>query len=196
MKTTAAAALTLLATSVSAATYEQFPAGGLSCPTGAEGSTETTLAELKAAADSVVGTTPRETSASNLASGKCTSLSLPLYDLTSTSSLCRPALARLPSASCTTRARTLSTSAPVKGPTRTETVTQMAALNCRLRTSGRKMKIMWNERIVNTSRRCTRIYEMCETRRTKDQIYVRRMERRKSFKRTEKQTSGEYETST
>ncbi|KAH7052071.1 hypothetical protein B0J12DRAFT_739643 [Macrophomina phaseolina] len=80
MKTTAAAALTLLATSVSAATYEQFPAGGLSCPTGAEGSTETTLAELKAAADSVVGTTPRETSASNLASGKCTSLSLPLYD--------------------------------------------------------------------------------------------------------------------
>lgn len=79
MKTIAAAALALLATSVSAATYQDFPAGGLSCPT-SSGDKLTPLADLKKAADGVKGTTPRETSASNLASGKCTSLDQPLYD--------------------------------------------------------------------------------------------------------------------
>lgn len=88
MKTTAALAALFAAAAQAAITFEQFPATGITCPNSdASGQLTSDTAALKAAAEAAKDGEPYEQSASNIASGACSSLKLPYFIVSHTSSL-------------------------------------------------------------------------------------------------------------
>lgn len=88
MKTTAALAALFAAAAQAAITFEQFPATGITCPNSdASGQLTSDTATLKAAAEAAKDGEPYEQSASNIASGQCSSLKLPYFIVSYISSL-------------------------------------------------------------------------------------------------------------